>query len=54
MFSLTLRFPLFVLALLFTAIWGLACFINLSLKHDLERLLSTSAVLGRIRDCSQR
>lgn len=40
MSSLTLRFPLFVLALLFTVIWGLAGYINILLRHDLERLLS--------------
>ncbi|MDG4607149.1 MAG: PAS domain S-box protein, partial [Candidatus Contendobacter sp.] len=39
-FSFAVRFPLFVFVLLFSVIWGLAGFINLSLKHDLERLLS--------------
>lgn len=41
MFSLTLRFPLLVLALLFAVIWGIAGYINLLLKHDLERVFST-------------
>ncbi|MBK8751457.1 MAG: PAS domain S-box protein [Candidatus Competibacteraceae bacterium] len=39
-FSFAVRFPLFVLILLFSVIWGLAGFINISLKPDLERLLS--------------
>ncbi len=40
MFSLTLRFPLLILVLLFAVIWGLVGAINLLLKPNLERLLS--------------
>ncbi|HRD67179.1 MAG TPA: EAL domain-containing protein [Candidatus Competibacter sp.] len=39
-FGLTIKFPLFVLALLLAVIWGLAGYFNFSLKRDLEHLLS--------------
>lgn len=38
--NLALKFPLLILVLLFTVIWGLAGYLNLLLKNDLERLLS--------------
>ncbi len=39
-FRLTVKFPLFVLALLLAVIWGLAWYLSGSLKRDLEQLLS--------------
>ncbi|MFO1372852.1 MAG: EAL domain-containing protein [Candidatus Competibacteraceae bacterium] len=39
-FGLAVKFPVFVLILLFAVIWGLAYYVNVVLKRDLEHLLS--------------
>ena len=39
-FRLTVKCPLFVLGLLLVVIWGLACYLNQTLKRDLEHLFS--------------